>query len=146
MPSRAVLIHDRIYRDHPWISAIISAQPPNSTAYALYNATFDTRSIPESYVLLRDIQRVPYGPQFHDEGVISNTLSKDTPVILLDNDAIMTVGSTLLEAFDRLEVAEFSARSLVYASQIGGLVAIGEKEIKALEAKFLGAKEAAASE
>ncbi len=137
LPSRSVLVHDRIYRDHPWVEAIISGQPPHSTAFSLAESTFDTRSIPESYILLRDIQRLAFGPQFNDERLVSECISKETPVLLLENDAILTVGATLLEAFDRLEVAEFSARSLLDARQLGGLVAIGDGEIDALKAKFL---------
>jgi L-fuculose-phosphate aldolase len=60
LPSRSVLLHDRIYHEHPWVQAIITSQPPHSTAFALSEAPFETRSIPESYILLQDIQRLPF--------------------------------------------------------------------------------------
>ena len=140
LPSRSVLLHDRIYRDHPDIQAIISAQAPNATAYSISGQAFDTRTIPESYILLRDIPKVPYGPQFQDEGLISEKLSLEQPVILIENDAILTAGASLMEAFDRLEVAEFSAKSLIDASILGGLVAIDDKQIKEIENFFLKKK------
>jgi L-fuculose-phosphate aldolase len=42
-----------------------------------------------------------------------------------------------MQAFDRLEVAEFSARALLDTLTIGQLVPIGDQEIEALKAKFL---------
>jgi L-fuculose-phosphate aldolase len=136
LPSRSVLLHDRIYRDHAHTRAIISAQAPNATAFSVTSTDFDTRTIPESYILLRDIPKIPYGAQYLDEHAISLNLNKNTQVILIENDAILTTGKSLLEAFDRLEVAEFSARSLIDASLLGGLVAMDESQIKDLEAKF----------
>jgi L-fuculose-phosphate aldolase len=136
LPSRSVLLHERIYQDHAHIQAIISAQAPNATAFSVTFTDFDTRTIPESYILLRDIPKVPYGAQYLDEQAISLNLNKNTPVILIENDAILTTGKSLFEAFDRLEVAEFSARSLIDAKLLGGLVAMDEKQIRDLEAKF----------
>lgn len=137
LPSRSVLLHDRIYRDHSDIKAIITAQPPNASAFAVTDALFDTRSIPESYILLRDIERVPFGPQYTNEGVVSARLGEDVPVMIIENDAILATGQSLLQAFDRLEVAEFSARSLIYAQLIGGMHAMEDDAIREIEAHFL---------
>ena len=35
------------------------------------------------------------------------------PVLLLQNNAILTTGATITQAFDRLEVADFSARAVI---------------------------------
>ncbi len=137
LPSRSVLLHDRIYRDHSDIMAIISGQPPNASAFAVTDKEFDTHSIPESYILLRDIQRISFGPQYTDERLVSRQLGKDTPVVLLENDSILVIGDNLLQAYDRLEVAEFSARSLIYADQIGGMTSMEPSVIEELKRHFL---------
>jgi L-fuculose-phosphate aldolase len=49
------------------------------------------------------------------------------------------VGRSVLQAFDRLEVAEFTARSLIQTAAIGDMIPIGEKEVADLERKFLQA-------
>jgi L-fuculose-phosphate aldolase len=46
------------------------------------------------------------------------------------------VGTDVLNAFDRLEVAEFSARSLIDTTVLGRHVPIGEDEIRDLEVAF----------
>jgi L-fuculose-phosphate aldolase len=137
VPSRSVKLHQKIYKHHPYINSIITAQSPHATAYCITGQKFDTRTIPESYILLRDIPFIPYGSQYKKGGRISNALSKETPILLLENDAIMVTGSSVLETFDRLEVAEFSAKSLTQSTQIGHLVPINEQEIEDLKKKFL---------
>jgi L-fuculose-phosphate aldolase len=141
LPSRSVRLHSAIYQTHPGINSIITAQSPNATAYAITEQQFDTRTIPESYILLRDIPVVPYGIQFRDPQRVADTLSEATPVLLIQNDAVMTTGSTILKAFDRLEVAEFTARSLLDTALIGSHVPIGGAEIADLKKAFHLAEE-----
>lgn len=136
LPSRSVRLHDAIYRTRPEINCVITAQSPHATAYAISDVRFDTRTIPESYILLRDIPVVPYGAQFRDPQSIADTLSEATPVLLIQNDAVLTTGATILKAFDRLEVAEFSARSLLDSSILGAHVPIGPEAIAELKVAF----------
>ncbi|MEO8393648.1 MAG: class II aldolase/adducin family protein [Chloroflexota bacterium] len=136
-PSRAVLLHDTIYRRHPEVRCVITAQSPYATAYAIAEQTFGTRTIPESYIMLLDVPKVPFGAQYHEPQTIAGMISPQCPVILLQNDCILTTGSSVLNAFDRLEVAEFTARSLIETASIGPVVPIGEREINDLRAKFL---------
>ena len=136
-PSRSVHLHQAIYDRHPAVGSVMTAQSPNALAYAITSQRFDTKSIPESYILLRDIPVVPYGAQFRRPAEIAAALSAETPVLLIRNDAVLTTGATLIQAFDRLEVAEFSARALLDTLTIGQLVPIGDQEIEALKAKFL---------
>ena len=67
LPSRASGIHEAIYRQRPEVGAIINACPVNATAFSVAGIPLDTRTIPESYVVLRQVGRVPYGLQFEDQ-------------------------------------------------------------------------------
>ena len=79
----------------------------------------------------------PYGEQYDAPEKISALLSENTTVILIQNDTILTTGATIHQAFDRLEVADFSALSLIGTMSVGSLVPIGEEEVRTLEEKFL---------
>ncbi|MFW5976007.1 MAG: class II aldolase/adducin family protein [Alkalispirochaetaceae bacterium] len=138
LPSRSVRLHQRIYRDHPEIGAVITAQAPSATAYAVVGAELDTRTIPESYILLRDIPLLPFGDQFREGKEVSASLSEKRPILLLENDALLVTGGSVAETFDRLEVLEFSARSLNQSRPLGKLVPISDEEIKKLRGKFFG--------
>lgn len=137
-PSRSVLLHQAIYKKHPAIRSIITAQSPGVTAYAISEQFFETRTIPESYVVLRDIPKIVYGKQYNEPEEVANSLSDIINVLLIQNDCLLTTGKSSLEAFDRLEVAEFSANSLIASQDIGECVKIGNQEIADLNEKFFG--------
>jgi L-fuculose-phosphate aldolase len=136
LPSRSVRLHQSIYRRHPHVQSIILTQPPNAMAFAVSGQRFDTRTIPESYLLLKDVPLVPYGEQFGGGGGVVRRLSPATPILLLRNDCLLVSGRSVLDAFDRLEVAEFSARSIIEGRALGELVPIGDQAIADLKASF----------
>jgi L-fuculose-phosphate aldolase len=135
-PSRSVGLHQRIYQAQPAISAVIIAHPPSAMVFAVTDSVFDSRTIPESYILLRSIPRLPYGTHFTDVERTAATLSGRNPVVILENDSLMVSGSTLLQAFDRLEVAEYSAKAIIAARDLGEIVAINAPQVAALVEAF----------
>ncbi len=138
VPSRAVNLHSTLYQQHPEINCIMSAQPPHAITYSLVYERFDTRTIPESYIVLREMPVAPYGVQYQNPDAISAMISADIPIILMQNDAVLATGSSILQAFDRVEVAEFSAQSLLSTLNIGELKPISEQDLDALKKKFFG--------
>ena len=114
----------------------MTAQCPSATAYAITAVKFDSRTIPESFILLRDIPLIPFKTLYTQADVVADMISLSTPVLLVQNDCVLTVGTDILNAFDRLEVAEYSARSLIDTAVIGQLVPIGDAEIHDLEKAF----------
>jgi L-fuculose-phosphate aldolase len=136
LPSRSVRLHKAIYDTHPNIHCVMTAQCPNILAYAVTCTKMDTRTIPESYVLLRDVPTVSYGTQFEEPQQIADIISAKRPVALIQNDAVLTSGTTILQAFDRLEVAEATAKALLDLVNIGQRVPIGSEELEALEHAF----------
>ena len=56
-PSSSTAGHRAIYQRHPAVRAIVNAYPVNATAFAVTSGPLDTRTIPESYLLLRDVAR-----------------------------------------------------------------------------------------
>ncbi len=136
LPSRAVVLHREIYAANPGIGAIASAQSPAITAFSVTGTTLDSAIIPESYIVLRSIPLIAYGRPFSDERALAREISPRAPVALLQNDAVLTTGATLTQAFDRLEVAEFSARAVLNAMKLGAIAHIDEAALDAIEEKF----------
>ncbi len=136
LPSRAVVLHQEIYAANPRVRAIASAQSPAVTAFSVTGTTLDSAIIPESYIVLRNIPLIAYGRQFNDERALAREISARTPVVLLQNDAVLTTGESLTQAFDRLEVAEFSANALIAAMKLGPIARIDASSLDALAEKF----------
>ncbi len=137
LPSRAVLLHQEMYRRNPHINSIITTQSPYLMAFSLTGNKFNVRTIPESWIFLQDVPNVPFGSQFAGRETILKLISKTNPAVIIENDAVLITGDKLLQTFDRLEVAEFSARSLVMGADLGKLRPIGDKEVEDLRKKFL---------
>ena len=136
VPSRAVMLHLEIYAAHPGIRAVTSAQSPAVTAFTVTGTPLESAIIPESYVELREIPMIPFGRQFTDERGLASEISESTPVVLLENDAVLTTGQSLTQAYDRLEVAEFSANAILHAAMLGTIQRIGKKELDDIRRKF----------
>ena len=135
-PSRSALLHKYIYDKHPQINSIIIAHPPHVMAFAVTQEKFDSRTIPESYILMRNIPKIPFGASFMQPQMTADVFSKTTPIALMTNDCLIVTGSSLLNAFDRLEVAEYSAMAIIASKNIGEIVAIDDAQIDALEVAF----------
>ena len=136
-PSRAVKLHEQIYRENPDVNSIILTQSPSVMAFGVSGALLDVRTIPESWIFLQDIPIIPFGKQFSLDNTISENISKNSPAVIIQNDSIVVTGDKLLQTFDRLEVAEFSAKSLIMGKSIGDLVPINNDQIEDLRKKFL---------
>ena len=134
--SRAVVAHQAIYQRHPTVQAIVFAHPVNATAFSVTGACFDARTIPESYVFLRDVADVPYGIQYLDDGQIADHVSSEKPAAILENDGVLVTGSTVLDAFDRLEVLEATAEAVINSRAIGDVSSMSADTITELRKAF----------
>jgi L-fuculose-phosphate aldolase len=136
LPSRSVLLHEQIYKTHPEINSVIIAHPPAIMAFAVTDAVFDSRIIPESYILLRDVVKLPFGSSFLQPELTAEVFCSKTPVALVENDCVIVTGSDLLNAFDRLEVLEYSAKALISVKSVGEMVQITDDEVDELKVAF----------
>ncbi len=132
LPSRNTLLHQEIYKKHPDINSIISTQSPYLMAFAVTGNKFDVRTIPESWIFLQDVPSIPFGSTD-----IPALLSDNTPAIIIQNDSFLVTGDKLLQTFDRLEVAEFSAKSIVMSAPLGKMVPINNEQVEDLRRVYI---------
>jgi L-fuculose-phosphate aldolase len=136
LPSRAATVHEAIYRVHPHTGAIVNAYPVNATAFSVTGIPLDTRTIPESYVVVREVARAPYGVQVGDGEALAAALGPTRPAAILENDGVLVTGSDVLEAFDRLEVLESTAEAIINCRAVGPLRHLGEQVTRELDEAF----------
>ena len=135
-PSRAMMLHQKIYDMHPEIHAILLAHPVHAMAFAVTDTKFDARTIPESYILLRDVKRLPYGEIYTKKTQTAEKFSESSPAVMVDNECVIVTGGTLLQAFDRLEVMESTAHSIINSMAVGNIVHISQEEVADLKVAF----------
>ncbi len=134
--SRAARNHRAIYDQNPDVKAIVNAYTVHASAFGVTDRKLDSRTIPESYIFLKDIQRIPYGAQFNNPEALAETFSMDQPIALLENDGMMVCGRSILDAFDRLEVLETTAEAILNSMPLGPLTPMPDEVIDELNAAF----------
>ena len=131
-----VLLHQKIYDKNPKIGAIAFAQPVHSMVFAVTDMPFDTRMIPESYILLRDVKRIPFEAAYQNLDDVAAEFDNAHPVLLIENKSVIVTGDSMLQVFDRLEVMEMTAASILDAQALGTIAHIPSDEIAALKTAF----------
>lgn len=110
-PSIEYEMHLSIYRKRKDISAIVHAHPVFASAFTAMKRTINTNLTAEASVICGDPFFVPYavmGSKGLAEAAAEGIVKSD--ILLLENHGVLTAGSSLLQAFDRLEVLENAAR------------------------------------
>jgi L-fuculose-phosphate aldolase len=130
-PSRSVRLHAAIYGGNSAVNAVMIAHPPHVMAYSVTGKTFDTKVMPEAYVFLKEVPVLPFGVQRRNYAETAEVF-KENPVVLIANDCIIVTGGDLVGCFDRLEITEYIAHSLIRAMQIGEIKGLPEKDLKDL--------------
>ena len=126
-------LHEAIYAANPEVNAMFEAQPLYAMAFAVTGAEYDTRAIPESYVLLRDLLRLPADASDEE---IAAALKETAPAALVENRCALVIGRDLTQAFDRLEVLETTAKALIDTAALGEIVRIRQPQIDEIKAVF----------
>ena len=136
IPSRTTYLHEEIYKNNPEVNSIIMTQSPYLMAFAVTGEYLDVRTIPESWIFLQDIHSVKYGTHFKKN--LNKKITNDSnTALIIENDSVIITGDKLLQTFDYLEVAEFSAKSIVLGHSLGEMVPINDEQVEDLRKKFL---------
>lgn len=119
-PTSEVTLHIRMYQENPEVRALIHAQPPFSTAYAIKNIPINNCVLPENYVYLGV---VPKGSYNKATGEISQELidcMKTKKGFLFEGMSVFSTGDTLENAFDNVDSLEFYTKMNFIGSHIPG--------------------------
>ena len=131
-PSRAARLHAAIYRRHPKFRA--DRQRAAGERDRLQRDERAARQPDDSRELffLKDVARVPFGEQYQDGRLVAERLSPENPVALIDNDGVLVCGTSVLDAFDRLEVLETTAEALINSRPLGEVIPLSDTVIAAI--------------
>jgi L-fuculose-phosphate aldolase len=115
-PSIESEMHLSIYRKKEQATAIVHAHPVFASTFTAMKCEIDTTLTAEAAAILGKPVMVPYALMGTRElaAIVSEYILK-SDILLLENHGILTVGTSLLQAFDRIEVLENAARMTLIA-------------------------------
>jgi L-fuculose-phosphate aldolase len=132
-PSSELLLHLEIYRRRGEAAAVVHAHPITATAFTLAGRSLDVPLTPEAVVVLDRIAVAPYGMPGGPElaGTLAGIIER-ADAVLLDHHGAVTWGFDLIDAYNRMEVLEKTARTAAAAIAVGGLMPLPEHEVRRL--------------
>lgn len=133
-PSMETGMHLSIYKKRPDIKAVVHAHPTCATSFSATNKKINCKLNGEARFVIGEPLYTEYalmGSEKLSEIVSEATLNGN--VVLMKNHGVLTVGKTLLEAFDRLEVFEASAKMTLITELLGERKELSTDELKAID-------------
>jgi L-fuculose-phosphate aldolase len=136
-PSIETAMHLSIYKKKKEVSAIVHAHPVFASLFTAIRTKINTNLTAEAKAILGDPLFVRYavmGSAALAEVAAENILKSD--ILLLENHGILTTGSTLLQAFDKIEVLENAAKMTLLTEMTGRKRPLDKARILELEKLF----------
>jgi L-fuculose-phosphate aldolase len=115
-PSIEYEMHLAIYRKKKELCAIVHAHPVVASCFTALKLNIDTTLTAEARAILGEPLMVPYALMGTSElarAAAENILLSD--ILLLENHGVLSTGSNLLQAFDKIEVLENAAKMTLIA-------------------------------
>ncbi len=136
-PSIELGMHLLIYRKNKHVSAIVHAHPLFATAFTAMKPKINTSLTAEARAVCGDPAFVPYAMMGTSElaELVSDCIS-GSDILLLENHGILAAGSSLLQAFDRLEVLENAAKMTMVVEMKGGATPLSPEKISEIDKLF----------
>jgi L-fuculose-phosphate aldolase len=136
-PSIESEMHLSIYRKKKDVSAIVHAHPLFASAYTAMKCRINTDLTAEARAICGDPCFVPYALMGTKElaSLAAENIEK-ADILLLENHGILTTGSSLLQAFDKLEVLENAAKMTLIVEMTGKKKPLSRSKIQELEKLF----------
>lgn len=136
-PSIEYGLHINIYKRNSNVLAIVHAHPVFASSFTAMNLQINTSLTAEARAICGDPKFVPYalmGSAELAEIVAQNAIDSD--ILLLENHGILTTGSGLLQAFDKLEVLENAAKMTLIAGTTGKKKGLTTSRIREIDRLF----------
>jgi L-fuculose-phosphate aldolase len=133
-PSGETSMHLEIYKRRPDVQAIVHAHPPFASVFTCVDKKLNVRLMAESYAIVGEPAFAPYALTGTQELAthVTDELANRT-CVLMQNHGVLSVGTSLLEAFDRMEVLENAAKINIFANLVGSAQELSAEQCAELD-------------
>ncbi len=121
-PSSEVKMHLEVYKERPDVRSVVHAHPAFATSFAVAGIPLDRCVLPEAIIVIGSVPIAPYGlPSTMEIPDRMRPFIKESDAILLENHGALTLGSSLLDAYHKMETLEHTASIVWKAMQLGNV-------------------------
>jgi len=132
-PSSETLMHLYVYKNRPDIGACCHAHPPYATAFSIIGRPLPSDVLPEVILSLGDIPLTEYAPPGTE--AVPASLEKfidGHAAFILRNHGVLTIGTDMEEAYNRMETVEHFAKIFYIAQGAGDINHLDKSETERL--------------
>jgi len=121
-PSSELKMHLDVYKERPDIRSVVHAHPQYATSFAVAGIPLNKCVLPEAIIVIGAVPIAPYGlPSTMEIPDRARPFIRTSDAILLDNHGALTLGTSLLDAYHKMETLEHTASIVWKAIQLGNL-------------------------
>jgi L-fuculose-phosphate aldolase len=132
-PSSETAMHLAVYQHRSDVQAVVHAHPPIATALTVAGYGLEPALLPEAVVALGEVPTVPYRmPTTHEFARDVGESMRHAEAALLENHGCITVGPSLMTAFNRMETVERVAQIFYLARTLGHVQRLAPADVEAL--------------
>jgi len=129
-------MHLAVYRQRTDVLAIVHAHPLHASLFTASDKKIKTDLLAEARFMLGEPAFAPYALMGTDSlaEIVGRTFAdKSISVVLMENHGVITVGRTLHQAYDRMEVLEAAARMTILGEVLGGVKGLSDERRAAID-------------
>ncbi|MDO4292525.1 MAG: class II aldolase/adducin family protein [Eubacteriales bacterium] len=129
-PSKEYPMHRAVYLGRSDAGAVVHTHPVFATAFAMAGKNIPDNYLIETRMMLKGVSLAPYaqpGTLALAESIVP-FLTKGNAV-LLQNHGAVTWGKNGMDAFNKMEVLETVAKTIIMSAKLGAPVPISEEEL-----------------
>ncbi len=118
--SSEFFTHLAVYSQRPEIEAVVHAHPPTTVAFTLAGCSMTDLALPEVVFAVGGIPTAPYATPGTREGAEAvRALAAKCDALLMDRHGALTMGSSLMDAYYKMEKIEHAAQTILIARSLG---------------------------
>ncbi len=129
-------MHLAIFRNRPDVLAIVHAHPLHASLFTASQKKIKTDILAEARFMLGEPAFAPYALMGTDslaEIVGGTFIDESVSVVLMENHGVITIGRTLHQAYDRMEVLEAAARMTILGELLGDVKTLSDERRAAID-------------
>lgn len=121
-PSTELSMHLTCYGARPEIKAVVHAHPTVAVGFTVAGKTLAKCVLPEVVCTLGTIPTAPYAtPSTAEVSKSIEEIVKERDALVLDHHGALAVGSSIWDAYYKLETLEHHAETMLVAHMLGGV-------------------------
>jgi len=134
-PSSEFRLHLQIYKERSEVQSVCHLHPPYATGFAAAGIVLDRYALTESEIILGAVPLIEYALPGSEE-LYKNLAPylQNSNAFLLANHGVLTVGTDIFDAYNKMETLEHTAHIIFIARQLGNVKTLGIEEVKKLAA------------